>query len=79
VEPMKSRAPVDRRSQERRHHADRRHRRLEALQLELDPLRDILADHSEKLRQLEDEQRVQLVRIAQIQRELDDLKKSVPS
>ena len=65
-----------RRRTERRQQADRRKLRVEALQAELNPLRDAVRQNAERIRELEREQRTQLVRIAQIQRELDDLKKS---
>jgi hypothetical protein len=65
----------DRRRAERRHR-ERRRLQIDALQAELDPLRATVRENMEKIKQLEGEQKVQLVRIAQIQRELDDLKKT---
>jgi len=73
---MKARAPVDRRSRERRRPQDRRQLRIDALQAELEPLQASVAQSAAKIRELEDEQRVQLVRISQIQTEVDELKKS---
>jgi hypothetical protein len=73
---MKARAPIDRRRQERRHREDRRQLRIDLLRTELRPLQAIVKETADKIRELEGEQRVQLVRISQIQRELDDLKKA---
>jgi hypothetical protein len=72
---MKSRAPTDRRQQERRHLDDRRQLRIFELQEALKPLQDTVQKNAERIRELEGEQRVQLVRISQIQQELDHLKK----
>jgi uncharacterized coiled-coil DUF342 family protein len=73
-----SRVLTDRRQLERRRQQDRRNARLDGLLKELQPLRAALKENSDRICKLEDEQHVQLVRISQIQRELDDLKKSRP-
>ena len=62
-------------SQDRRQH-ERRKRRIEHLESELEPLRASVKATEEKIRELEREQRTQLVRIAQMQQELIELKKS---
>jgi len=64
-----------RRSRDRRQR-DRRERRIEHLQAELEPLRASVKATEESIRELEREQRTQLVRIAQMQQELIELKKS---
>jgi hypothetical protein len=69
---------TDRRQEERRRQHDRRSIRLDALLAELQPLQAAVKENIDRIRQLENEQRVQLVRISQIQRELDDLKKPRP-
>jgi len=60
---------MDRRQHERR-------AKIADLQAMHDELRINLERNAERLKRLEAEQHVQLVRIAQIQRELDELKKS---
>jgi hypothetical protein len=69
---------TDRRQQERRRQHERRTIRVEVLLAELRPLQAAVKENTDRIRDLENEQRVQLVRISQIQRELDDLKKSRP-
>lgn len=64
-----------RQSADRRRQADRRQLRIHALEAELNPLRAAVQQNEERIRELEREQRTQLIRIAQIQRELDDIKK----
>jgi hypothetical protein len=64
-----------RRSRDRRQQ-DRRERRIELLQSELEPLRASVKATEEAIRELEREQRTQLVRIAQMQQELIELKKA---
>ena len=73
---MKTREAEERRRQSDRRQRDRRQQRVTALQAELEPLRARVMANDERMRELEAEQKVQLVRIAQIQRELDDLKKT---
>jgi hypothetical protein len=68
----------DRRHQERRRQQDRRNTRLDVLLAELAPLQTAVKENSDKIRQLENEQRVQFVRISQLQQELDELKKPRP-
>jgi len=67
-------------SNERRRNVERRQRerraRIADLQATHDDLRAILERNAEQIKRLEAEQQVQLIRIAQIQRELDALKKS---
>lgn len=72
------RVPADRRREERRLQQDRRSFDAAALLKELAPIRDALDEHRDRIKKLEDEQRVQLVRFSQIQREIDDLKKAQP-
>ena len=64
---------------ERRRTADRRQRdrraRLTAIQANHDDLKETVARNAEEIRRLEAEQRTQLTRIAQIQLEIDNLKK----
>jgi hypothetical protein len=67
-------------SNERRRNLERRQRerraRIADLQANHDDLRAIIERNAEQIKRLEAEQQVQLIRIAQIQRELDALKKS---
>jgi hypothetical protein len=67
-------------SNERRRNLERRQRerraRIADLQANHDDLRVIIERNAEQIKRLEAEQQVQLIRIAQIQRELDALKKS---
>jgi hypothetical protein len=76
VGERKPRAPIDRRQHERRHRLDRRQLRIDTLQAELEPLQSSVRENADKLFALENEQKIQLVRISQIQQELDELKKS---
>lgn len=71
-----NRSGRDRRAGDRRNQADRRQQRIDAVQAALDPLRAAVREGAERIRTLEREQKVQLVRISQLQRELDELKKS---
>jgi hypothetical protein len=65
---------------ERRHLPDRRQRdrraRIAALQTEYVELRRAVQQNIEQMKRLELEQRTQLIRIAQLQQEIDALKKS---
>ena len=70
-----ARVVSDRRHQERRRQQDRRNTRLDVPLAELPPLQTAVTEHTEKIHALENEQQVQLVRISQLQRELDELKK----
>jgi hypothetical protein len=67
-------------SNERRRNLERRQRerraRIADLQANHDDLRAIIERNAEQIKRLEAEQQVQLIRIAQIQREIDALKKS---
>jgi hypothetical protein len=67
-------------SNERRRNLERRQRerraRIADLQANHDDLRVIIERNAEQIKRLEAEQQVQLIRIAQIQREIDALKKS---
>ena len=67
-------APNDRRSRERR--IQDRRTRLSAIQETHDDLRAVILRTAEQIRQLESEQKTQLVRIAQIQQEINELKKT---
>jgi hypothetical protein len=64
---------------ERRRAEDRRRRdrraRLTAIQANHDDLIETVARNAEEIKRLEGEQRIQLKRIAQIQLEIDSLKK----
>jgi uncharacterized sporulation protein YeaH/YhbH (DUF444 family) len=51
------------------------YRRLQATH---DDLRPTIEENAEQIKRLEIEQQVQLIRIAQIQQEIDDLKKNRP-
>ena len=73
---MKPRAPVDRRQQDRRRAQERRELRMDALRAELQPLQANVKGIANKILELEDAQHVQLVRISQIQQEIDELKKT---
>ena len=68
-------APIN----ERRRTADRRQRdrraRLHAIQANHDDLKETVARNAEEIRRVEAEQQIQLKRIAQIQLEIDNLKK----
>jgi hypothetical protein len=59
---------------DRRHH-DRR-TRITAIQATHDDLRTTIEQTAAEIERLKAEQQLQLVRIAQIQREIDELKKS---
>ncbi len=67
-------------SNERRRNVERRQRerraRIADLQATHDDLKATVQRNAEQIKRLEAEQQVQLIRIAQIQRELDALKKS---
>ncbi len=67
------------RPKERRHARDRRQRdrggRFNAIQATHDDLKETVARNAEDIKRLEAEQRIQLKRIAQIQLEIDTLKK----
>jgi chromosome segregation ATPase len=67
-------------SDERRRNVERRQRerraRIADLQATHDELKATVERSAEQIKRLEAEQQVQLVRIAQIQRELDALKRS---
>jgi uncharacterized protein YlxW (UPF0749 family) len=68
--------PTDRRrASERRRQQDRR-ARLSAIQATHDDLRAIIERNSTEVERLKAEQRLQLIRIAQIQQEIDELKKA---
>ena len=67
--PTERRRTSDRRQQERR-------TRLATVQANQDELRATIQRNAEEIERLKAEQRLQLVRIAQIQQEIDALKKS---
>ena len=67
-------------SNDRRRVTERRQRerraRLEVIQSDHDDLKKAVKQNADEIKRLEAEQRTQLIRIAQIQHEIDALKKS---
>lgn len=75
AEDVNRRPGGERRVTERRQR-ERRQLRLDAIQSSQADLRQAVERTAAQIQRLEAEQRVQMVRIAQIQKELDDLKKN---
>ena len=67
--------PNDRRRVTERRQRERR-ARLEVIQSDHDDLKKAVMQNADEIKRLEAEQRTQLIRIAQIQHEIDGLKKS---